>query len=207
MGLGSFAGSIVNAATNIWATNKNNKSAKHAAETQRGWEKYMSDTAHQREMEDLKKAGLNPILTATGGSGASTPSGATAQTHAYNPIDVFSAALQMDKTKKETEGIQAGIDKTNAETAQTNLDAAIKEKMSKHTIQMAKENVKESVARQAKLNEETKGIKQGAGSRILGTEPGKIIEDTVNKIKKGIDKKSAKDVINSNAWMGYPGLF
>lgn len=39
------------------------------------FQEYMSDTAHQREMEDLRRAGLNPVLSA-GGSGASSPAGA-----------------------------------------------------------------------------------------------------------------------------------
>src|SRR5438128_1634015 len=37
----------------------------------------MSSTAHQREVQDLIKAGINPLNT-TGGNGSSTPAGASA---------------------------------------------------------------------------------------------------------------------------------
>ncbi|UPW41128.1 DNA pilot protein [Sigmofec virus UA08Rod_5433] len=44
----------------------------------RDWQEMMSNTAHQREVKDLQAAGLNPILSASGGNGAAVTSGATA---------------------------------------------------------------------------------------------------------------------------------
>lgn len=46
------------------------------AQKERDWSKMMSDTSHQRQVEDLKRAGLNPVLSAN--SGASSYSGASA---------------------------------------------------------------------------------------------------------------------------------
>lgn len=55
------------------ATNAFNASE---AQKNRDFQLYLSNTAHQREMSDLKAAGLNPILAAR--EGASTPSGGQA---------------------------------------------------------------------------------------------------------------------------------
>lgn len=53
------------------------------AAANREWQERMSSTAYQRAVEDMKKAGLNPIL-AYGNGGASTPGGSAGTISAAN---------------------------------------------------------------------------------------------------------------------------
>lgn len=55
------------------------------ANKQMAFQERLSNSAHQREIADLRLAGLNPILSGTGGMGSITPSGAMGTGHAGGP--------------------------------------------------------------------------------------------------------------------------
>lgn len=83
--LGASLGSGISGSMNTDSANQASWDAQMAAQS---YQTEMSNTSHQREVKDLQAAGLNPVLSGTGGAGASTPSASGAPVQMQPPISV-----------------------------------------------------------------------------------------------------------------------
>lgn len=115
------------------AREQNAANAQQAA-NQMAFQERMSTTAHQREVEDLKKAGLNPMLSAKLG-GASSPGGAQARMENTNAAGTAAAmnSAQMANLQANTKKTNAEanvIEKTGQPTAEANLTKIMQENVS-----------------------------------------------------------------------------
>ncbi|QXP08504.1 MAG: DNA pilot protein [Arizlama microvirus] len=171
-----YVGAALSAAGGMAANAQNRR----AARVQMDFQERMSSTAHQRETADLRAAGLNPVLSGTGGMGAASAQGAAAQSQdVVSPaveegwgiykkqVEGASAKQAISQSRSQTNLLDASAKKAQEDARKAKAEANMAERddfnygvRSVQAIQQANENIFETAARRGLINAQTKNYGQ-----------------------------------------------
>ena len=177
---------------------RRNEAQKREAAKQMGFQERMSSSSYQRAMEDMRKAGLNPILAGKFG-GASTPQGAMALMG--DPLgDAARTGLEASKTEADVNLKEANASLTALqESLQENLLPGSK---ALGTAMSHVQNLVSSIDEISKKHglDNYQGLMEDASDSIAGffgkvTNPQKTLSDLYNGLrKKGMELESIKEI-------------
>lgn len=119
---------LIGGGVSLFGGYKANQETKASTARQMAFQERMSNTAHQRQVADLRKAGINPMLSAKLG-GASSPAGSS-----YTAQNIGSAAVQGYQNVSSAQQAQAQTKyisgaQTKQTEAQTELTNSQKSKV------------------------------------------------------------------------------
>lgn len=204
------SGALSNAILAYYGQERTNDANAQQARLNRKFQERMSNTAHFREMIDLRRAGLNPILTATGGSGASTPAGA--QAVMGNSVGAGLESYQAAASGSSSRNLQAAqIKSTDAQaalTAETTVSQPVVRDQMRSQIEANQATARNQAsqaslvdAQKARLEQQTKIDAPKADNSEKGTIPyylkrGRDVFDTINPFRSmgGSEKGSSFNI-------------
>lgn len=123
----SILGPLIQGAGSYLGQSSANNANRDMAREQMGFQERMSSTAYQRAVQDMIKAGINPMLAASQG-GASTPSGASARMEdAITPG--LTTAMAARRANAEIDNLRETNDNIRANTrlAENSAEAALQQ--------------------------------------------------------------------------------
>lgn len=170
-----------------------NASNQDIAEENRQFQERMSSTAHQREVIDLRAAGLNPILSAN--HGASTPSGSTATM--VNPLEGTSSNVTSAFSKYfEAKTQQSQAKKLNADEKLAEKSGLLVDQQAQTNVtQQSLNSALEAKERSQKTLNDANVLRTLQDTHTSSAQELKLRKDAILAVKQAItEEKRAAEV-------------